>query len=114
MNNPGAAATTVTLVPSMTELHKGDTLTLNATVTSLTPGTIGGTVTFVDDDQVLGTAPVTAGGVASFQTKQLPIGHHPMFAIYNGDSTYGGNVANVVSGSPVPVDIYWSPKPKPR
>ena len=64
----------------------GQSVTLTATVTTDPPSTTtpaGGSVTFVDGDTTLGTAPLT-GGIATFPVPQFTAGVHAVTAIYSG------------------------------
>ncbi len=53
-------------------------------------GTPSGTVTFLDNNNVLGTAAVS-GGAAALTTSSLPIGKQTITASYAGDSTFTGS-----------------------
>jgi hypothetical protein len=66
----------------------GQNVTFTATVNDFNGGIPTGTVTFLDDTTVLGTAPVDANGNATFMTSLLGLGNHDIIAVYSGDSTY--------------------------
>ncbi len=57
---------------------------------------ISGTVTFMDGNQVLGTAPLGSDGTAVFTTTLVP-GTHVVHALYSGDPTYGASTSLVVT-----------------
>ena len=74
----------------------GDDVTLTAVVSEVapTPGAPTGSVTFTENGNVLGTAPVqTVGGrqVASITLSGLSAGTHPVKAAYSGDATFAGS-----------------------
>ncbi|WP_205473313.1 Ig-like domain-containing protein [Nocardioides sp. SYSU D00038] len=71
----------------------GETVTLRAVVTTTAPapGVPTGTVTFVDGDTVLGSAPVAevdGRRVATLEVAGLGGGDHPVVATYSGDATH--------------------------
>ncbi len=84
--------TTTTLAASSATPIFGQPLTLTATITVISPGTgtpNGGTVTFRDGNNVLGSAPVSAAGTATFSTTSLAagslsVGLHLLTASYSG------------------------------
>ena len=91
-----------------TSAFVGELVTLTANVISELPGDpIGpGVVTFMDGTTVLGTV-AESGGIASLQV-QLPVGHHTITAVYQGDATHDGSTSGplaikvdqlIVSGS---------------
>jgi hypothetical protein len=76
----------------------GDDVTLTAVVSESvpTPGTPGGTVTFTEGGNVLGTAPVqTVGGrqEASITVSGLTAGTHVVKGAYSGDSTFAASLS---------------------
>ncbi|MFN2975718.1 Ig-like domain repeat protein [Terriglobus aquaticus] len=88
-----AALTTVQLAPSTAVLVTsqspaivGSSITLTATVTSVTPN-VTGSVQIQDGNQILGSVPL-ANGVAVFNTSTLPFGVHTLSAIYSGDANH--------------------------
>jgi hypothetical protein len=84
----------------------GQTLTLNATVAPVAPGsgTPTGNVSFYDGATLLGTAPVQ-GDMASFNPAQLSPGTHSITATYGGDADFTGSTSpafsEVVNAFPV-------------
>jgi hypothetical protein len=106
--NNGGAATTLTVSASANPVYFNrdpakQQVTLTASVSSATAGTPTGTITFLDDDQVLTTAtlgtsgcPGGAAACATFTTDQFTIGAHHIIAVYGGDGTFGGTVSPAV------------------
>ncbi|MFC6646386.1 Ig-like domain repeat protein [Granulicella cerasi] len=88
-------ATTTTLAASGTGLA-GKALTLTATVISST-GTPTGTVNFFDGATNLGTATLSASGVATLSLTTLATGNHSITATYVGDSNYTTSTSTAVS-----------------
>ncbi len=81
------APTRSTLVSSKNPSGIGSPVVFTASVTSTTPGTIGGTVTFKDGTKVLGSAAL-ASGKASLTTAALGGGSHGITATYLGAGFY--------------------------
>ena len=79
--------TSMVLKSSNTNVTSGTSITLTATLTSLTDGiTPTGTVTFYEKGVALGGAAVTlSGGVATYSTSSLAVGEHYIQATYAGD-----------------------------
>jgi hypothetical protein len=91
---PPPLATTATSVGAAPNpAIAGANVTLSATVTSATAGTITGTVTFFDGATQLGSGSVGAGGVATFATTTLAAGSHPITAQYGGDANYAASTS---------------------
>ncbi len=72
---------TTILSPSNSTATSTTPITLTAIVTSAVPG---GTVTFTDNGNLLGTVPVSAGSAAL--TATFPAGVHELTATYSGDN----------------------------
>ena len=85
--------TTTTLNSSANPATVGDSLTLAATVTSDSPGTPTGTVTFQDGFATLGT--VAVGNAVAALSVSLTGGTHTLSAIYSGDSNFTASVGAV-------------------
>jgi hypothetical protein len=85
------AATTTTLRTSAATAASGQAVLLTAGVSSQA-GTPTGTVTFLDGNAVLGSAPVSATGQATL-TVSLPVGRHTLTAVYGGDATFAGSAS---------------------
>lgn len=91
-----AAATTTTLASSFNPAIVGKAVTLTAAVTSGTPGTITGTVTF-RRGQILLSTQALSGGQATYTTTTLPQGSLSLTAVYNGDAQYITSTSPVLS-----------------
>jgi hypothetical protein len=85
--NVAKATPTITLVTSPSPVLDGSPAVLTATVQS-TAGVPTGSVEFLDGTTVLGTAPVDASGVATFNLSALGPGAHTLNARYTGDSNF--------------------------
>jgi subtilase family serine protease len=98
-------------------------LPLTATITSQVSGTAAptGTVQFLVDNAVVGTAPIT-GGVATYtlNTSTVSSGGHTISAVYAGDTANAGSKGTLLApdatgaypnGSLASVDIVSSTKP---
>lgn len=85
--DPNQVATTTVLDPIATS-PAGEPITLTATVSTNAPG---GTVTFYDGSTVIGTAPVGAGGVATFEWTPTTDGVRTVRAEFSGE---GVNLAS--------------------
>ena len=79
-----------TVVSNLNPSQFGDNVTFSATVTANPPGsgTPTGIVTFKDGATIIGTGTLNGSGVASFVTKNLYPGTHPITASYAGDANY--------------------------
>jgi len=75
-----AAASTVTIQPSLNSAVLGQTVTFTATVS---PSAATGAVTFFDGITILGTG-LIANGQATLRTSLLSAGSHSVFAFYGG------------------------------
>jgi len=99
-------ATNLTSSASTSQLNQptsqlNQLVTFTATVTTPNGGgvTPDGTVTFYDGVNVLGTVALGPTGLATYPTTSLPIGVHPIKAVYSGDAANYvlGNTSNVVN-----------------
>jgi hypothetical protein len=90
-----AATTTSGLTATPTASVYGQAVTVSVTVAAVAPGggTPGGTVTFKDGTNTVGTAHVGSNGVATITTKSLSVGSHSITAVYGGNSNYLGSSA---------------------
>jgi hypothetical protein len=86
------------LTSSAQSVPSGQPLTFTATVSS-TSGVPIGSVNFYDATTLLGTATLSAGGVATF-TNTLSVGSHTITATYTGDTNF-----NRSTSAPVTVTI---------
>jgi hypothetical protein len=85
--------TTLTLTSSPNPSTFGQSVTFTATVA---PVGASGTVTFTEGATTLGTGTLS-GGVATFNSNNLPVGSHVISATYGGTSSYVGSSSNTVS-----------------
>ena len=98
--------TTTTLSSNENPAGTGDTVTFTAAVTSMTAGTITGTVEFFDGGTALGSGTVTAGA-ATFATAALAVGSHSIIALYSGDPNFAP------SDSAALTEVIATPNPVP-
>ncbi|MFZ0684707.1 MAG: FG-GAP-like repeat-containing protein [Terriglobales bacterium] len=85
--------TTTTLSSSPNPSSYGEAVTLTAVVTWFGEAPPDGEiVTFVEDLTELGSAKLK-DGMATLTTSSLPLGTHPITAVYAGDSEFGGSSA---------------------
>jgi hypothetical protein len=82
-----AAATTTALASSLNPSIVGQPVTLTATVTSGTPGTPTGSITFKQGPAVIATVPMS-GAQATYSPSTLPQGSSGFTAVYSGDAQY--------------------------
>ena len=79
----------------------GVALNLTATVTAAGGATSGGvfsgTVTFKDAGAMIGTAPVSEGGVATLPVSTLSVAQHTLTAVYAGNANYVGSTSPALS-----------------
>ena len=87
------APTSTTLASSKDPSLFGETVTITATVKSLTAGVPTGQVTFKDAATIV-TIPLS-GGKASFTTSTLSKGTHNLTAVYDGGSSYAPSISPV-------------------
>jgi hypothetical protein len=90
------AATSTSLAASVNPSVFGQAVTFTATVTSATPGTITGTVTFKDGATVLGSGVVSSGKATLLASALVP-GVHSITAVYSGNATYGTSTSPPLS-----------------
>jgi hypothetical protein len=117
--NAVAAPVTIALASSSSPTVFGESVTISATVTPVSPatGTPTGQVQFKDGANNLG-APVSldAAGHASVTVSALSVGSHSLTAVYSGDANFaGGSTANpltqTVNQAPTSVVIVPAPNP---
>src|SRR5207302_1872822 len=56
-----------------------------------------GTVTFKDGPSALGTGTLNGAGQATFVTRTLAVGAHPIPASYGGDATFSGSTSSTLT-----------------
>ncbi len=114
---PPAVTVTLTVSPNATTpFHRAVTLTAQVTPTAAgTNNPVTGTVTFLVNGTVLGTAPVDATGKATFTTTAalpLPVGADQITARYDGDFNYGSAASAAVAHQvvrPIPTPVVFDP-----
>lgn len=76
----------------------GQSVMFTATVSSVPPGngTPGGTVTFKDGVNILGTANLS-GGQTTFTAPSLSTGAHTISVVYGGDTNFNGSTSTTYS-----------------
>jgi Ca2+-binding RTX toxin-like protein len=97
-----ASATTTTLQTSTATAVFGQPVLLTATVNS-PAGVPTGTVTFLDGNTALGSAPVNAAGQATL-TVSLGLGDHALTASFAGTGGFAGSLSAAVTESVIPAD----------
>src|SRR5205814_1674444 len=101
-----AATTTATVNGTPSTIVYSQTVTFTTRVTVNTPGagTPTGTVSFLDNGAVFGTATLS-GGTASFtETTQLAAGNHNITVSYAGDGNFNPNTNPTVLNYTVNLD----------
>jgi Pro-kumamolisin, activation domain/Bacterial Ig-like domain (group 3) len=90
------AVTSTSVIASANPSVFGQTVTFTATVTSVTAGTITGSVTFKDGPSVLASG-VISGGKAKFSTSALAVGSHSITGVYSGNAGYATSTSSPLS-----------------
>jgi len=90
------AVTSTSVIASANPSVFGQTVTFTATVTSVTAGTITGSVTFKDGPSVLGSG-VISGGKAKFSPSALALGSHSITGVYSGNAAYDTSTSSALS-----------------
>jgi hypothetical protein len=91
----GKSSTSTTLSSSANPASMGQSITLTAHVTSVSPGggiPASGSVDFMEGTTKLGTGN-QSGGHATLTLPNLPVGSHSITAIYGGDGNYNGSMS---------------------
>jgi hypothetical protein len=93
------ATTTTTVTSSANPAVTGRAVTFTAKVSVVAPGvgTPTGAVTFMDGATPLGTAPLDAARQATLTTSALPVGAHPITAVYDGDAGFATSTSLVLT-----------------
>jgi hypothetical protein len=97
VNQVSAAATKTALQVSSNPITKSEAVTLTAIVTTAS-GVPTGTISFLDNGVVLGSAPVGPSGVAEWQISSMPAGSYTLMAQYTGTSTFSASTSAAVTG----------------
>ena len=102
--------TYTTLTSSATPAMVGDAVTLTASV-SAASGAPTGIVTFFDGNTVLGSGTLAYNGMVSITTSALPIGNHPITAVYGGNATaFSSSTSDVLIQTVISdQSIYFAP-----
>lgn len=88
-------ATSTALTSSKNPANLHQTVTFTAQVSSTSPGTPGGTLTFSDNGHALDSETLS-NGQAAFSTNSLDAGVHSITASYGGDSTFLPSTSTVL------------------
>jgi hypothetical protein len=91
------ANTTTALISSLNPSTFEQSLTITATVSSSTPGTPTGTVTFLSGTTTLGSSALNAGGVATLSMATLTVGTDGITATYSGDANFSASTSPVLN-----------------
>ena len=99
----GPSATTTSVSSSQNPSVEGGRVTFTATVVATASGadTPGGTVTFKDGSDTLGTAPLDGGGKAELATSDLGAGDHAISAVYGGGGDFQPSSGSLSGGQRV-------------
>ena len=115
---PAGVPTTTALTASASTVALTGSLTLTASVSSTTSGTLAGTVTFSAGSTVLSTVPLVAGAGGNTGTAvltltvsaaTLPIGNNSITATFNGGGTPAGALSYFPSTSSAVVVAVTNP-----
>ena len=91
------ATSTTSVVSSNSPQVQKTAVTFTATATGSVAGvTPTGTMQFYIDSVLVGTKALV-GGQASYTTKALLTGRHPVYAVYSGDSHYTGSTSSTIT-----------------
>lgn len=96
-------------------IYVGEAVTFTATVSNSNGSSVasGGTVTFREGSNVLGTSNVNGSGVATFTTSVLPVNGYSVTATYNGDGQHypstSSSLTQSILGIPTEVAVSASP-----
>ena len=97
VNTAGAAATTTALSSSLNPSNTGASVTFTGTVTSTTPGTISGSISFYDGAKLLDTPITMTGNIATLTISNFAQGTHSITAVYSGNTNYATSTSSAVS-----------------
>jgi hypothetical protein len=97
VNPAPAVATTTMLQASSNPIAAGQTVTLAATVVAPSGGTPSGTVSFLGNGVILGTAPVNSAGSATYTPASMTAGTYSITAQYGGNSSFAASTSSPLS-----------------
>ncbi len=109
-NAPTLTVPTVMLTEGASSLIQGQTATFTASVGPVSGVTPTGTVTFLSESGVLGTASLNGSGSASLSMASLAAGSYVVTAAYSGDSAYSSASSSSVALSITVVSTPTSPQ----
>ncbi|QEE27126.1 hypothetical protein FTW19_03310 [Terriglobus albidus] len=89
--------TTTTLTTSTSSAFAGTSITLTATLTASNSATPGGSVTFFDGSNTLGTGTLGSNGVATLTVTTLPAGNHAITAAFVDTGDFIGSTSNSIT-----------------
>jgi hypothetical protein len=98
VNNPVLTNTTTSLTSGPNPSTYGDWVTFTATVTGADSGSLNGTITFKNGDEVMHTVPLDVQGRATFSTNRFSVSDSPCWitAEYSGDLSHNGSVSAIL------------------
>lgn len=91
------AQTTAALTASSSAAFAGTSITLTATLTAGNNATPGGSVTFLDGSNTLGTGALGSNGIASLTVSTLSTGNHSISAVFADTGDFLGSTSNSVT-----------------
>jgi uncharacterized protein YfaP (DUF2135 family) len=97
VNPAPAVATTTLLQVSSNPITAGQAVTLTATVVAPSGGTPSGTVSFLSNGVILGTASLNSAGVATLSTASMVAGSYSLTAQYGGNSSFDASTSSPLS-----------------
>jgi hypothetical protein len=92
-------STTPLLTTSVNPAVTGQTVAFSVQVNAGAPDNLtpSGTVNFMDSGSLLGTGRLDSNGQAAYTTTALPVGTHPISALYSGDSHFSSSLSSTLS-----------------
>ena len=97
VNPAPAVATTTMLQASSAAITAGQTVALAATVVAGSGGHPSGTVSFLGNGVVLGTASLNSAGVATLSPASMAAGTYSITAQYSGNSSFAASTSSPLS-----------------
>jgi hypothetical protein len=90
------APVVITTTLSTSSIAYGLNVTMTATIASTTSGIPTGTIKFLDNGNIVGSAALS-NGVATFTTAELQVGTHVIVPVYSGDTDFIASTASASS-----------------